>query len=292
MASSPAEKEEYVSRLTLSGLRSAAFGLWKIAKGGLMLAGLVALVTWEVETFGHAAPAPVAVAAKPALAAAAPQGLENVHPSRVAESLAAGDVVADAPGKPENVEERVALAAALGDPGQHRRIANYLSKKYQVSSEATTLIVSAAYITGRDTGVDPTLILAVMAIESRFNPFAESGMGAQGLMQVIPKYHLDKFEELGGKDAVLNPVANIKVGALILKDYIVRFGGVEPALKAYSGAALTEEDYGYALKVLGERDRIRAAAGPVLKPVRAAAVAATVAPKLVSHPAPGKIDET
>jgi len=278
-----------VSRLTLSSLRSAAFGLWKIVKGGLMLAGLVALVTWEVETFGHAAPAPAVVAAaKPTVAAAAPQGLENVHPARVAESLA-GETAADAlAGKPENVEERVALAASLGDPGQHRRIANYLSKKYQVSSEATTLIVSAAYITGRDTGVDPTLILAVMAIESRFNPFAESGMGAQGLMQVIPKYHLDKFEELGGKDAVLNPVANIKVGALILKDYITRFGGVEPALKAYSGAALTEEDYGYALKVLGERDRIRAAAGPALKPV---VRAASTAPKLVTHPA-GKVDET
>ncbi len=94
---------------------------------------------------------------------------------------------------------------------------------------------------------------------------------------------------------MLNPVANIKVGALILKDYITRFGGVEPALKAYSGAALTEEDYGYALKVLGERDRIRAAAGPVAKPVRAttaAAVATPAAPKLLSHPAPGKIDET
>ncbi len=181
-----------MSRLTLSSLRSTAFGLWKIAKGGLMLAGLVALVTWEVETFGHAAPAPVAAIAKPAPAAATPQGLENVHPARVAESLA-GEAVAETAGKPENVEERVALAAALGDPGQHRRIANYLSKKYQVSSEATNLIVSAAYITGRDTGVDPTLILAVMAIESRFNPFAESGMGAQGLMQVIPKYHLDKF---------------------------------------------------------------------------------------------------
>jgi hypothetical protein len=86
-------------------------------------------------------------------------------------------------------------------------------------------------------------------------------MGAQGLMQVIPRYHLDKFEELGGKDAVLNPVANIKVGALILKDYISRFGGVEAGLKAYSGAAATDDDGGYAEKVLDERERIRSAAG-------------------------------
>lgn len=279
-----------MSRLSLSSLRSAALALWNLAKGGLMLAGLVALVGWEVETFGHSAPAPTPAVAKPQVAAVpAPQGLETVHPARVAESLAAeGAAEAQAPGlHPDSAQERVALAAALGDPGQHRRIANYLSKKYQVSSEATQLIVSAAYLTGHDTGVDPNLILAVMAIESRFNPFAESGMGAQGLMQVIPKYHLDKFEELGGKEQVLNPVANIKVGALILKDYITRFGGVEAALKAYSGAAIADDDAGYAAKVLGERERIRAAAGPVVK-VRAAASTA----KPVVSPNAGKVDET
>lgn len=283
-----------MSRLSLSSFRSAVRAVFDLAKGGLMLAGLVALVGWEVETFGHSAPTAPAPAAKPQVQVAAntPQGLENVHPARVAESLGSEPPVevtpaAQAASRPQNAEERVALAAALGDPGQHQRIANYLSKKYQVSSEATQLIVSAAYMTGHDTGVDPTLILAVMAIESRFNPFAESGMGAQGLMQVIPKYHLDKFEELGGKEQVLNPVSNIKVGALILKDYIVRFGGVEPALKAYSGAAIAEDDAGYAAKVLGERDRIRAAAGPVVK-VRAANV---TVPKPVS-PAAGKVDET
>jgi soluble lytic murein transglycosylase-like protein len=51
-------------------------------------------------------------------------------------------------------------------------------------------------------------------------------MGAVGLMQVIPKYHLDKFEELGGPEAVLNPLANIRVGAMILKDTMQRFGGL------------------------------------------------------------------
>ena len=286
-----------MSRLTYSSLRSLALAMLHVAKGGLMLAGLVALVTWEVQTFSHANPVPAAVVAVKQ-EVSGPQGLENVHPARVAETLAAdgaSDIAAGNPGSTDKVltstqgsaqaADRVALAASLGDPGEHKRIAGYLAKKYQVSAEATQLIVSAAYLTGRETGVDPTLILAVMAIESRFNPFAESGMGAQGLMQVIPKYHLDKFEELGGRDAVLNPVANIKVGALILKDYISRFGGVEAGLKAYSGAAVAEEDYGYAGKVLSERDRIRSAAG-VAKPVRAAVV-----PKLVAPPV-AKIDET
>jgi len=272
-----------VSRLSYSSFRSLALAMFSLAKGGLMLAGLIALVTWEVQTFSHATPAPApVVAAKQE--APVPQGLEAVHPARVAEILAA-DTAAEAPVAPPAGVDRVVVAANLGDPAEHKRIANYLAKKYQVSTDATQLIVSAAYLTGRETSVDPTLILAVMAIESRFNPFAESVMGAQGLMQVIPKYHLDKFEELGGKDAVLNPVANIKVGALILKDYISRFGGIEPGLKAYSGAALAEEDSGYAVKVLGERERIRAAAG-TSKPVRAVS-----APKLVNPPVP-KVDET
>jgi len=270
-----------------SSFRSLAVMVWNLTKGGLMLAGLIALVTYEVQTFSHASPAP---APQPtAKVDVAPQGLESVHPARVAETLAVAEAAEQPAASPDrqtgNPTERIALAASLGNPTEHKRIADYLAKKYQVSSDATQLLVSAAYMTGRDTGVDPLLILAVMAIESRFNPFAESGMGAQGLMQVIPKYHLDKFEELGGRDAVLNPVANIKVGALILKDYISRFGGLEAGLKAYSGAADAEEDYGYSAKVLGERERIRAAAG-FAKPMPV-----KTQPKLVSPPV-AKIDET
>jgi len=245
-----------MSRTTLRSL----FGvLWSSVKGGLMLAGLLALVTWEVKTFGHTAPkadlAPAPTAAPVAKVEVVPTPvLEAVQPARVAESLAQTE--------PAPIVT-AADTAALGTADQHRRIAIYLSKKYQVSSDATQLLVSAAYLTGRETGVDPMLILAVMAIESRFNPFAESVNGAQGLMQVMPQYHLDKFEELGGKEAVLNPVANIKVGALILKDYISRFGGVESGLRAYSGSAESDDDGGYANKVLGERDRIRGAAGSI-----------------------------
>ena len=119
------------------------------------------------------------------------------------------------------------------------------------------MLVSAAYLTAVETKLDPLLILAVIAVESRFNPFAESPMGAQGLMQVMSKVHKDKFDDHGGVKAALNPVANIKVGSQILKDYVRRGGSVEAGLKGYVGAAALDSDSGYGAKVLAEYHRLK-----------------------------------
>ncbi|WP_034298445.1 transglycosylase SLT domain-containing protein [Herbaspirillum sp. RV1423] len=145
----------------------------------------------------------------------------------------------------------------LGTPRQQKLVTDWLSKRYRVAGDATDMLVSAAYLTAREIKLDPLLILAVMAIESRFNPFAESPMGAQGLMQVMSKIHHDKFQELGGVKAALNPVANIKVGSLILKEYVTRGGSVEAGLKSYVGAADMENDGGYGLKVLSEYQNLK-----------------------------------
>jgi len=145
----------------------------------------------------------------------------------------------------------------LGTPRQQKLVTNWLSKRYRVAGDATDMLVSAAYLTAREIKLDPLLILAVMAIESRFNPFAESPMGAQGLMQVMSKVHHDKFQELGGVKAALNPVANIKVGSLILKECVTRGGSVEAGLKNYVGAADMENDGGYGLKVLSEYENLK-----------------------------------
>ncbi|WP_029363915.1 transglycosylase SLT domain-containing protein [Herbaspirillum lusitanum] len=145
----------------------------------------------------------------------------------------------------------------LGTPRQQKLVTNWLSKRYRVAGDATDMLVSAAYLTARDIKLDPLLILAVMAIESRFNPFAESPMGAQGLMQVMSKVHHDKFQELGGVKAALNPVANIKVGSLILKEYVTRGGSVEAGLKSYVGAADMANDGGYGIKVLSEYQNLK-----------------------------------
>jgi len=148
-------------------------------------------------------------------------------------------------------------APAGADHQQQQWVTQWLSKRYRVAHDATTMLVGAAYSTAKEMKLDPLLILAVMAIESGLNPFAESPVGAQGLMQVMAKVHHDKFQHLGGVKAALNPVANIKVGALILKDYVTRGGSVEAGLKMYVGAAAFDSDSGYGAKVLAEYRRLK-----------------------------------
>jgi soluble lytic murein transglycosylase-like protein len=145
----------------------------------------------------------------------------------------------------------------LGTSRQQQWVTNWLSRRYRVASDATNMLVSAAYMTAKEIKLDPLLILSVMAIESGFNPFAESPVGAQGLMQVMSKVHHDKFQDLGGVKAALNPVANIKVGSLILKDYVTRGGSVEAGLKLYVGAGAFDSDFGYGAKVLAEYHRLK-----------------------------------
>jgi soluble lytic murein transglycosylase-like protein len=165
--------------------------------------------------------------------------------------------------------------ALLGTPKQQQWVTSWLSKRYRVAGDAANMLVSTAYLTAREIKLDPLLILAVMSIESGLNPFAESPMGAQGLMQVMSKVHHEKFQDMGGVQAALNPVANIRVGSLILKDYVTRGGSVEAGLKTYVGAAAFETDDGYGSRVLAEYNRLKlVSAGkkvPTITPIMAAA---------------------
>ncbi|HSC96486.1 MAG TPA: transglycosylase SLT domain-containing protein, partial [Burkholderiales bacterium] len=119
----------------------------------------------------------------------------------------------------------------------------------------TERMVAAAHRAAAEVGLDPLLVLAVISIESRFNPIAESVMGAKGLMQIIPKYHLDKLRAAGGEHAVFDPESNIHVGTRILQEYVYRTGTLEAGLQFYNGA-LRDGSAQYAHKVLAERMRL------------------------------------
>lgn len=143
-------------------------------------------------------------------------------------------------------------------PSAQAAVAYWLSKKYRVAPEPLSALVAQAFAIGQKAKLDPTLILAIMAIESGFNPFAQSPVGAQGLMQVMTKVHNDKYENFGGTLAAFDPVTNLRVGVKVLQECIARAGSIEGGLKYYVGAANLEDDGGYAGKVMAERARLLA----------------------------------
>ena len=146
---------------------------------------------------------------------------------------------------------------AVADPldAEQRQLARHLARRFQVAADDTGLAVFAAYRAANEVGLDPLLVLAMIGVESSFNPDAESSVGAKGLMQIIPRFHLAKLKAHGGEDAVLDPESNIAVGARILQEYVHRFGSLEAGLQQYNGAARDESGQ-YALKVLAERSRL------------------------------------
>ena len=157
--------------------------------------------------------------------------------------------------------DRTTAANPKDLPSQQAAVAYWLSKKYGVAPEPLSVLVAQAFEIGQKAKLDPTLILAIMAIESGFNPFAQSPVGAQGLMQVMTKVHHDKYENFGGKLAAFDPVTNLRVGVKVLQECIARAGSIEGGLKNYVGAANMENDGGYAQKVMEEHARLVSVVG-------------------------------
>lgn len=181
----------------------------------------------------------------------------NPLPPSLAMLMATPEQIAQSAIAEESNIDQIKGDKMLSIERQQQWVTTWLAKRYRVANDASNMLVSAAYVTAKEIKLDPLLILSVMAIESGLNPFAESPVGAQGLMQVMSKVHHEKFEDMGGVKAALNPVANIKVGALILKDYVTRGGSVEAGLKMYVGAAAFDTDGGYGSRVMAEYARLK-----------------------------------
>lgn len=172
-------------------------------------------------------------------------------------------------------------------PEAQAKVAHWLSRKYRVAPEPLSVLVAEAFAIGQQQRLDPTLILAVMAIESRFNPYAQSPVGAQGLMQVLTRVHTDKYEHFGGEMAAFDPVANLRVGVKVLQDCIKRDGSVEGGLRCYVGAVTSDGSW-YINKVMAEHLRIQSVAlgkpMPTRFPVYSAAPAVTPEPEAAELP--------
>lgn len=225
----------HVSRDTL-----ALLGLTILLGGGFLLGHAELRTRFETQAFGWLA--------------------ERVHARSMLGTMQAMN--------DDDAQDAAAIAAELAEPDaierataadptslnrQQAAVVQWISRRYAVAQEPVSRLAQEAWSVGKKVGIDPTLILAVMAIESRYNPFAQSHVGAQGLMQVMTKIHQDKYENFGGKRAAFDPVTNLRVGVQVLKDCITAGGSVAMGLKYYVGAANLAHDSGYGAKVLAEQ---------------------------------------
>lgn len=190
--------------------------------------------------------------------------LQDRHVER---ELASGNLLA-ATAEPDAVARATATDPTELSPEQ-AAVANWISRRYRVAPEPISALVLEAWDIGERAKLDPTLILAIMAIESRFNPFAQSPVGAQGLMQVMTRVHDDKYVSFGGNHAAFDPISNLRVGVQVLKECIARAGSLQAGLRYYVGAALLDSDGGYAAKVMAEQSHLRNVADGKRVPVNA-----------------------
>jgi soluble lytic murein transglycosylase-like protein len=144
----------------------------------------------------------------------------------------------------------------MGSIQNQRAVADFFEKKYKLDRAKIEEYVSNTILVAKEVNIDPVLLLAVISVESNFNPNTKSHAGAEGLMQVMTSVHKDKYDLYGGTTEAIKPEVNIRVGAYILKYLIATAGSLRNGLKYYVGAANAENDGGYADKVLAERNRL------------------------------------
>jgi hypothetical protein len=154
---------------------------------------------------------------------------------------------------PSDAAYRSTAASLKGLPKDQLAVTYWLSRRYRVSPEPLAALVTEAWAVGERSQISPTLILAIMAIESKFNPFTSGTQGAMGLMQIDPDVHVSELTPFGGRLAVFDPVTNLRLGARHLQDLILQSETIEEALRQYAAGSGQTEDGPYVDRVLNEQ---------------------------------------
>ena len=136
--------------------------------------------------------------------------------------------------------EDAAASSSMATPAKQakmNRLSGHIQSKYRVSEAKARRIVEEAIRNAERHRLEPELILAIIATESTFRERAVSRVGARGLMQVMPRPHADKVQEIGGAHQLFDPAKNIHIGSRILVKYLdAHSGNLRQALLKYNGS--------------------------------------------------------
>ncbi len=114
----------------------------------------------------------------------------------------------------------------------------YIATRFHLPLKTAETITRQAYLAAHTNKVEATLVLAIVAVESSYQPHAVNTVsGARGLMQVLPRWHRREVERIGGTAALFHIKPNIDVGTAILAKYLKwERGRLAPALGRYWGS--------------------------------------------------------
>jgi len=144
----------------------------------------------------------------------------------------------------EDEERWYGEAAALGIPELLARSA--------LTERAQRRVAIAIVRESQANGIDPLLVVAVIRTESAFNAYAVSGVGAMGLMQMMPTtgsfLATQRGTTLRHRQTLFDVELNIELGTAYLAALLREFGATEAALLAYNGGPA------YARRVLRNPD--------------------------------------
>ena len=158
---------------------------------------------------------------------------------------------------PESSAERINPALTT----LQRNLVDHISRRHRIAHVAIEQYMTDIYAASAKYKIDPMLLVALISVESAFNPTAESAWGAQGLTQVIPRFHTEKIASFGADASLLDPKVSIYVGAQVLREYIRAAGSVEAGLQRYVGS-IEDPDQIYSTKVLSELKRLQSIFSP------------------------------
>lgn len=125
-------------------------------------------------------------------------------------------------------------------------IAEDLVQRFGIKKGTALSISTEVFTAARSQGIQPSLVLAIVAVESHYKPNAVNRQsGAAGLMQVLARFHKEKVTAVGGEKELLQIRPNIQVGSQILAEYLdIEDGNLKTALGRYFGSPEVDAYFG------------------------------------------------